>query len=380
MDYTRADYIFKIKKVLRYLSIYGFRRTLIKVRGQYHMQRKNVPQKLQPTRKSGKRHIAIIGCGNYSYSNIAYYLKKNYGNVISTCLDIDMDRTISLGNDYGVPHPISDAKAIYSNPDITLVYIASNHSTHAEYAIQSLKSGKSVHIEKPHVVSHDQNDRLYSAYISSGRMVNLGFNRPNSRFGKIISSALSEDEGPMMISWFIAGHKIEPDHWYFREEEGGRILGNLCHWTDYTLRMIEPKNRYPLKIVPVKYEKSDSDVIANYIFGDGSIASILFSAKGHTFEGVREKLMVHRGDTLVWMEDFRTLTIEKLDKKVKYRNIYRDQGHEGNIMRSYELQSTDSRNPCSPAEVYETGHLFLKTKEALDTNNSLIIHQNELKE
>ena len=34
-----------------------------------------------------------------------------------------------------------------------------------------------------------------------------------------------------MINWFIAGHAIDEDHWYYKDEEGGRILGNLCHWT-----------------------------------------------------------------------------------------------------------------------------------------------------
>ena len=31
----------------------------------------------------------------------------------------------------------------------------------------------------------------------------------------------------MMISWFIAGHNIDSDHWYFNPKEGGRVLGNL---------------------------------------------------------------------------------------------------------------------------------------------------------
>ena len=87
-----------------------------------------------------------------------------------------------------------------------------------------------------------------------------------------------------MINWFVAGHEIDPSHWYFHEKEGGRVLGNLCHWTDFTYQMIDEKNRYPIKIIPTRSEKADCDISVSYVFGDGSIASITFSAKGHTFE------------------------------------------------------------------------------------------------
>ena len=52
----------------------------------------------------------------------------------------------------------------------------------------------------------------------------------------------------MMISWFIAGHNIDSDHWYFNPKEGGRVLGNLSHWTDLTLNLIGLDQAFPCKI------------------------------------------------------------------------------------------------------------------------------------
>ena len=31
--------------------------------------------------------------------------------------------------------------------------------------------------------------------------------------------------------------------------EGGRVLGNLCHWTDFVLRLV-PTDTYPIRITP----------------------------------------------------------------------------------------------------------------------------------
>ena len=49
----------------------------------------------------------------------------------------------------------------------------------------------------------------------------------------------------------------------------------------------------------------------SYVFGDGTIGVITFSAKGHTFEGVKERFSAHRGNTLLVLEDFKILLTEK---------------------------------------------------------------------
>jgi hypothetical protein len=43
--------------------------------------------------------------------------------------------------------------------------------------------------------------------------------------------------------------------------------------------------------------------------------SITFSAKGVTFEGVREVLNVHKGNLLANLMDFHVLTVDIVDKK-----------------------------------------------------------------
>ena len=120
---------------------------------------------------------------------------------------------------------------------------------------------------------------------ASGGRVALGFNRPLSRIGREITRRLAAEDGASMFNWFVAGHEIPADHWYFREEEGGRILGNLCHWTDFVLRLVPEEHRYPIEINPTRAEKADSDIAVTYTFGDGSIAAITFSAKGPHVRG-----------------------------------------------------------------------------------------------
>ncbi|RZK63925.1 MAG: hypothetical protein EOO92_28195 [Pedobacter sp.] len=73
MDYTQQKLVFKIKKAIRYIGLYGPTRTIIKVQAQYHMK-KEFPQKEAlpvPPHATGK-HIGLLGCGKFAYSNIGY--------------------------------------------------------------------------------------------------------------------------------------------------------------------------------------------------------------------------------------------------------------------------------------------------------------------
>jgi len=313
-----------------------------------------------------------MGCGNYAYSVIAYYLQRNYGAVIRGCMDTNVNRAASLFQDYGACYYTTDPEEIIQDKSISMVFIASNHASHAEYAIKALKANKDVHIEKPHVVNRDQLRRLCSALQHSrGRILSVGFNRPSSPFGRRIRDLLANESGELMQNWFIAGHEISPDHWYFQDAEGGRVLGNLCHWTDLVYQMMPPERRFPLRINPTRSEKSDCDIAVTYTFGDGSISAITFSAKGHAFEGVKERYSAHRGDTLIAMDDFQRLVADVGHRKITSTLRNRDHGHEQSIRTSYEASRNPSRSPCTLPYVWEAGQLFLMTREALERSQTL---------
>lgn len=376
MDYTKSSLNFKLLKVLKYLRIFGFTRTLNKVKSAYHMKKAySVLPIIKPNNKNA--HVGIIGCGNFSYSTIAFYLKKNFGAVICGTMDKSIERAASLCEAYGGNYYSDDVSRVLNDDAIDLVYIASNHATHAEYAIEALKNNKSVHIEKPPVVSDEQLDRICEAMNSSAGSVGLGYNRPQSPLGKRIQEAINSQDGPMMINWFIAAHELESDHWYFSPEEGGRVLGNLCHWIDYTLSLIPEENRFPVKITPATSQEFQNDFVVSYEFGDGSLAVITMSAKGHTFEGVSERLSVHRGNVLIGMMDFHNLTIKNMHKTKTYSPLYRDHGHEGAIKRSYltrHHQENKIEKGISVKDFWESANLLLRTKDAIE--NSEIVFAN----
>jgi len=371
MDYTEATLSFRIRKVWRYLRLYGFTRTLNKVRSAYHMK-KEYPELPIIAPRNNRGHVGMIGCGNFAYSTVAHYLKRNYGNVLRGTMDVDVTRAASLCETFKANYYTDDAARVIEDEAIDLVYIASNHASHAEYAIRALNSNKSVHIEKPPVVSDDQLRRLCLAMEASTGAVGLGYNRPRSKIGERIQSALDRESGPTMINWFIAAHELKDDHWYFKPEEGGRVLGNLCHWIDYSLSLIPVGSRFPVKITPATSKNYSSDFIVSFEFADSSLAVISMSSKGHTFEGVSERLSVHKGNTLVSMTDFSRLIVKRLHETSTMSPLFRDHGHEAAIIDSYE--NVKRGKGFSTSEVWESANLMLRTREAVETGKVVTAH------
>lgn len=361
---------YKIRKVMRYIGLYGLDRTFMKIRGQYHMQRTETFEGdiyLNKASTSMDRFVGLIGCGNFPYCNTGFYLRKIAPKFLRGTYDLLSNRSLSLCADYGGSYAALNVNTLLEDPEIRLVYIASNHATHAEYAVAALDAGKHVHIEKPHVISQEQLEELCNAQERNpSSMLFLGFNRPKSRLFKLLKTWLSKEDGPVAINWFVAGHKLADDHWYYDDAEGSRISGNVCHWTDLSLQIVGLENAFPCEVHATCPPNSKSDYAISILFADQSLASISFSAKGETFEGVREILNIQRGDLIATLDSFDYLEINHGSTKKIYKQFFRDHGHKDNLINSYlAVRDNDSSRAVGSQYSLATARLFLACHQAV---------------
>ena len=95
---------------------------------------------------------------------------------------------------------------------------------------------------------------------------------------------------------------------------------------------------------------------------------LLHFTKGHTFEGVREVVNIHKGNLLGNLNDFQSLTLDLIDEKVNRSILFRDHGHKANIVNSLTSSCGEDID-----YVYFTAKFFLAFKEALDTNEQVVV-------
>jgi predicted dehydrogenase len=373
---TKSSLKEAVFKVFRYIKTSGLSRTISKINGTYHLK-SNVgfSESYWVNDKSkinNKSPVAIIGCGYYAYANIAYYLKKENTDFLRCTLDVDNARSRSLCEKYKGYYATIDLQVILDDPFVKLVYISTKHSFHADYAIKCIEAGKDVHIEKPHVMDNKELKRLTQA-ITKHRNVKvfLGFNRPKSTLFERLLSQLDSYSGSLMINWFLVGHYLEADHWYFDGEEGGRVLGNLCHWTDATLNLIGIEKAFPLEINPTFINGSGSDFVVTITFNDLSTAVISFSAKGWVSTGIIESLRIQKGDCVASIESFDKLTVEAKNFKKVWKNLFRDHGHKNNILNSFRNSIREGGAGESSEYIINTARLYLAVDRAISTGKKI---------
>ena len=105
----------------------------------------------------------IIGCGNVTEVKSGPAFNKVTGSKLVAV----MRRNAALAEDYAKRHNVpkfySDAGDLINDPEVNAVYIATPPQSHAEYAVQSIKAGKPVYIEKPMALNYSECQKINNA-------------------------------------------------------------------------------------------------------------------------------------------------------------------------------------------------------------------------
>lgn len=343
----------KIKKVRRYISIYGVQRTLNKVSGR--LRRFNI---LKPKFISRKPTIGLIGCGQFQFSTIAHFLSKGKTNRFLFCYDTDKEKTKSLSEYYNVPRVLEEYEEVFRQEESELVYIASNHASHSTYAKEFLKKGIDVYCEKPISVTFDQYDSLLEIMKKSNAKFYAGYNRPYSpaveEIKKIINRKTQKNKN-ITLGCFVSAHDLPVDHWYRNPDEGTRICGNVGHWLDlmihiYNWRGFIPQN-FNVQIAYSNSNEPDDNITISITTPIGDLTSITITARSEPFEGINETINFQYGTVIAKIDDFRKLTIwdeEKLYSK-KYRP--KDVGHKRSVMQPFMNENRDLNEVIASTEL-----------------------------
>lgn len=343
----------KLSKVVRYCSIYGFKRTLNKVSGRLRKLNFFGPKffKKDPI-------IGLIGCGQFQFSTIAYYLSKGWTNKFLFCYDVDIDKSESLGEYYGIPKVIIEQEKLYKQDQLDLVYIASNHASHSPYAIDYLNNNVDVYSEKPISVSFDQFDNLLTAIRQADSNFYVGYNRPYSpaiRNLKKQYKELNKENSSFTLNCYISAHDIPEDHWYRKPDEGTRICGNVGHWIDLMVHIYNWRDDIPQKYnVQIAYSNTsepDDNITISITTELGDLTSITISARSEPFEGINETINFQYDTLIAKIDDFRRMTVwneEKLDKK---RYWPKDVGHKRSVMQPFRDDNRDLKEIVASTEL-----------------------------
>ena len=168
--------------------------------------------------------------------------------------------------------------------DTDLVVIATRHSQHAGLVREALGHGKAVFVEKPLCTSDDELEELRSAYARSSRpFLMVGYNR---RFAPLVArlrTSLGPVGRPLVLNYRVNAGPLTDASWVLDAEEGGgRLIGEACHFVDLLMHVGGAPPRVVRVVRPSTHGHfGDRETfVALLEFGDGSIATLTYSADG----------------------------------------------------------------------------------------------------
>ncbi len=126
--------------------------------------------------RSRKLRIGIVGTGWIAINHIVEYLKMDDVEFVAAC-DLIPGKAEAFCEKWGVPdaHCYTSDLEMYENENLDAVSICTYNKTHAECAINALRAGVHVLLEKPMCVTTEEAVSIMRAEKESGKILSIGF-------------------------------------------------------------------------------------------------------------------------------------------------------------------------------------------------------------
>ncbi|MGC6424339.1 MAG: bi-domain-containing oxidoreductase [Lentimonas sp.] len=316
-----------------------------------------------------KAVVAVIGAGSFTGHVILPALKKTGARLKSISSGTGVSAS-HLGKKFGFECVLTDNDEIFNDDEVNTVFITTRHASHGALVLKALQAGKHVFVEKPLAIHEEEVEKIIDYYesgngkeesgngersafsFSNSPLLMVGFNRRFSPLVQHMKQLAQNRSQPLAMIYNVNAGMIPRDHWsQTRDQGGGRILGEGCHFID-TLRYLADA---PIVNVSANYAKQGDAVIddvvsINLSFADGSIGTVHYFANGNkSLE--RESLDVYCGESILRMNNFRTLVGYRWPNFKKEKLKRQDKGHTAEIAAFIKAIETGEASPISYAEI-----------------------------
>lgn len=257
-----------------------------------------------------------------------------YGDIVAVC-DVDRNVRDQAKAAFGsTPKSFEDYRELLARPEVDVVIIGTPDHWHVKMAIDALRAGKDVYVEKPLTLTVDEGKLLRRVAAETGGIVQVGsWQRSDSRFrlavemvrqgrlGKLqkvevvlgknkVGGPFPERQVPGHLNWNLwqgqtpdVPYIEERSHYTFRwwyEYSGGQMTDWGAHHLDIAQwgigsqpEQIQGEAKYPN--TPDSYNVA-IDFGVSYTFADGVTMTVADTGRnGIMFTGDEGRIFVNRG-------------------------------------------------------------------------------------
>jgi predicted dehydrogenase/threonine dehydrogenase-like Zn-dependent dehydrogenase len=318
------------------------------------------PQDERPARVVQRLHvvpsksvsIGVIGAGNYASSMLLPPLKADPRVAIRSIVTATGLSAASAAQRFDAATHGTSSEAVFNDPAVAGVVIATRHASHARLVSDALRAGKAVFVEKPLAVDAE-GLALVDATVGAAASprVMVGFNR---RFSPAIRQLVSAFAGkrPLTMVYRVQAGALPADAWQRAQSEGGRFIGEAGHFFDVfqALSGSEPAWVAGARLAPVAGVPDDGDNMSVVVgYADGSVGTLVYVTQGGA--GIeKEYLEVHGAGQSAVMRNFTSVELYGADGRVKRQRHGGDKGQAAQMQSFVDMIENGDAAPVR----YET--------------------------
>lgn len=183
-----------------------------------------------------KLRVGIVGCGKIASIHLSHITRFQLGHVVGLC-DFYRPQLEKTGRAFKVQGLYADPEQMFSDAKPDVVHIVTPPPTHAELAIQALRAGCHVLVEKPMALTVAEADAMIAASHETGKSLCVDHNRlfapPTLEARRLLESG---ELGELVSVDFFQGFGLPPrmklsqfDNQWLSKLPGGLVQDLLPH-------------------------------------------------------------------------------------------------------------------------------------------------------
>lgn len=279
----------------------------------------------------GRAVLGFIGAGNFTQSVLLPPLMKLAPRMRGLATSKPVNAK-TIGEKYKFEFCATDAAQIIQDKDINLVFVTSRHDSHARYVTEALRAGKSVFVEKPPALNHEELDAILGAYAEAeqaGRapLLMVGYNRRFSEPILAIQKLFAGRTEPLAMHYRVNAGFTPSTHWMQHPDQGGRFIGEGGHFIDVMQFLCGalPTSVHAIAPSDSAQRYNNDNVLVSITFADGSVGTLHYLANGANAVE-KEYLEVFGNSKTARMSNFKKLECADGRKKSS-KSFSGDKGH-----------------------------------------------------
>lgn len=199
----------------------------------------------------------------------------------------------------------------------------------------------------------------------------VGFNRRFSPLSTLLHSTLKNRVNPLSIHIQVNAGFIPEDHWVHESKNGGRFIGEGCHFIDLIHFFTDSKiiSVHSIGLKNNKAALQNDTVMAHFECKDGSIAAIHYLGNGNK-RYPKEKITIFSEGHIYEINNWK-----KQSGRVSLKPILAQQkGHHEEIEAFLNAIQNGGTSPISFNDLCHTTHVSFAHVKTLETGNKITFH------